>query len=101
MGVKITGFNKLKELQKGAKELSETKSIPITELLTDTFLINNTDFTGFDEFGNSEIFNKYKNIEDIPDEEIDEFIRSKSNFVSWEDILNKETEEYVVKILGL
>ncbi|BDH61491.1 hypothetical protein MTP04_16210 [Lysinibacillus sp. PLM2] len=100
MGVKITGLNKLKKLQNGAKELSETKSIPITELLTDTFLIKNTDFNGFVEFENSEIFSKYKNIEDIPDDEMDEFIRNKSNFDSWEDLLSNATEEYVVKKLG-
>lgn len=101
MGVKITGMNKLKRMQSGLKELSEIKSIQITELLTDSFLANHTNFKNFIEFENSEIFNHYKNIEDIPDDEMDEFIRQNSKFDTWEEILATATEEHFAKRLGL
>lgn len=87
-------------MQNGVKELSKTKSIPITELLTDSFLAKNTNFNDFVEFENSEIFTKYKDVEDIPDIEMNEFIRNNSNFDSWEDILGTATEEYFAKKLG-
>ncbi|WP_339195267.1 hypothetical protein MKY27_11760 [Solibacillus sp. FSL R5-0449] len=95
MGIKITGLNKLKQLSKGLEEVSNTKSIPITELLTNSFLAKNTRFSNFSEFESSEIFKKYKDIEDIPDQEMDEFIMNYSDFTSWENMLHSATEEYI------
>ena len=100
MGVKIKGLDKLEKMQDGVKDISKTKSIQITELLTDSFLAKNTKFNSFVEFENSEIFSKYKTIEEIPDQEMDEFIKNNSKFDSWEDIIGTATEEYIAKKLG-
>lgn len=100
MGVKITGLNKLKKLQKGLNELSNTDSIPMTELLNDNFLVKHSDFKGFSDFESREIFTKYQSIEDIPDSEMDEFIKEHSNFDSWEEFLGTATKEYIAKTLG-
>ena len=100
MGVKITGLNKLKKLQKGLNEMSKTNSVPLTDLLNDDFLSKNSKFENFSDFESNEIFTKYQTIEEIPDDEMDNFIKENSNFDTWEDFLGTATEEYVAKKLG-
>lgn len=100
MGVRVKGLNKLKKMERDVKKLSKPQSIQITELFTDSFLAKNTKFNNFVEFEQSEIFTKYKTIEEIPDVEMDEFIKRNSKFDSWEDILGTATEEYIAKKLG-
>lgn len=99
MRMKIKGLNNLKKLQKGLNDLANTKEIPIVELLNDSFLEENTNFKNFNEFENSNIFDKYKTIEEIPDQEMDEFIKASSKFNTWDEMLGSATEEYITKKL--
>lgn len=99
MRMKIKGLNNLKKLQKGLNDLANTRKIPIVELLNDSFLEENTNFKNFNEFENSNIFDKYKTIEEIPDQEMDEFIKASSKFNTWDEMLGSATEEYIAKKL--
>lgn len=103
--MKINGLNELQkqleQMKKAAEELDGTKEVPLNQLLTDSFLIKHTTFSSFDEFESQEIFVKYPTLEEIPDEEMDQFVSAKTNFSSWEDMLGEATSEYVTKKLGL
>ncbi|USK61299.1 hypothetical protein [Peribacillus asahii] len=102
--MKIKGMkelqNQLKNMEKAAKELNGTHNIPFEELFTDSFLRKHTTFTSFDDFENQEIFNKYPTIEEIPDEEMDQFVSAKTNFSNWDDMLGEASVEYAAKKLG-
>ncbi|MFJ8064863.1 hypothetical protein ACIQYS_09540 [Psychrobacillus sp. NPDC096426] len=100
MGLKITGINNLKKLQRNLKELSNTSTVPMTTLLTDDFLLKNTKFNSFDEFDDQEIFSKYPTFEEIPDDEMDNFIIENSNFDSWQEMLDTAYGEYIKKKLS-
>jgi hypothetical protein len=102
--MKITGFDKLqkqlKQMEKAAKELDGTHEVPFSELFTDSFLRKYTNFLSFEEFENQEIFTKYQTIEEIPDEEMDQFVVANSNFSDWEDMLGTAGTEYAARKLG-
>ncbi|MEK4085651.1 hypothetical protein [Psychrobacillus sp. FSL K6-1415] len=100
MGVKITGLNNLKKLQKNLQELSKTDSVSLTTLLTDDFLSKNTKFSSFEVFEEQEIFSKYPTFEEIPDDEMDNFIIENSNFDSWQEMLDTANVEYFKKKLS-
>lgn len=90
----------LKQMQNAAKDLDGNKQIPINELFTDSFLRKHTTFSTFEEFENQEIFDKYPTLEEIPDEEMDQFVSAKTKFSSWEEMLGEATSEYVLKKMG-
>lgn len=102
--MKITGLNdfqkQLKQMQRGAKELSGSNQIPITDLFTDEFLRNYTKFQSFNDFENQKIFKKYPTIEEIPDEEMDSFVVDHSEFNSWQEMIESASSEFVIKKLG-
>ena len=102
--MKINGFNelqdRLKQMQKGAEELSATKEVTLTELFTDEFLRKHTDFQSFKDFDSQKIFETYKTIEEIPDDEMDTFIVDNSKFESWQVMIDTAASEYTIKKLG-
>ncbi|WP_456273622.1 hypothetical protein [Bacillus sp. AK031] len=102
--MKIDGLKEfqkqLKDMEKAAKELEGQQDVPFTELFTDSFLRKYTDFSSFEEFENQEIFNKYPTFEDIPDDEMDDFVSSNTQFPNWEDMLGTAGTEYAARKLG-
>ncbi len=98
---KITGLKELQKnlekLQSSAKKLSKTKSVPLDELLSKSFMSKNTSFKSFEQMmqkGNfdistSEAFKK------IPDDDLDNFISSNTKFKSWKDMIDCATSKYV------
>ena len=95
--MKINGFN---ELQKGTEELAATKEVALKELFTDDFLRKHTDFQSFEDFDSQKIFETYKTIKEIPDDEMDTFIVDNSKFESWQVMIDTATSEYAIKKLG-
>lgn len=106
MGSGITG---LKELQKGLDDLAQRAqaldgkhSVPISELLTPSFLSSCSRFLAFDEFFAASGFqvNSEEDFAAIPDEQWDAFIRANTTFSNWEEMLGAAGEAWVQKRLG-
>jgi len=106
MGFKIKGLDKLqkqlKQIETNAKKLEKTKTIAFDDLFISSFMRKYTNFSTFDEFlkaGNF-IVNTQEDFEAIPDHEMDVHVSKTTSFSSWENMLNKATEDYVSNKLG-
>lgn len=94
MGIKITGLNEfqrqLRELSDRVEAISGEHSVPMSELLSPSFLASCTLFNSADELFEKSGY-KVESQEDfdaIPDEPWDEFIRSNTSFGSWKEMLD-------------
>ena len=103
---KITGFDKLekqlRQMEKGAKELSQTKRISFEELFPASFMQKYTSFSSMDELLDAGGFKveSQEDFEAIPDIEFDKHIAANTRFKSWEDMLDEATSQYAAKKLG-
>lgn len=104
--IKINGLDKLekqlKQMEKGAKELSRTKQVSFGELFTASFMQKYTPFSSLDELLNAGGFNveSQEDFEAIPYIEFDKHIAATTKFSSWEDMLDEAASQYVAKKLG-
>jgi hypothetical protein len=104
--IKIKGLDKLekqlKQMQKGAKELSRTKQVSFSELFTTSFMKKYTSFSSMDELLNAGGFKveSQEDFEAIPDTELDRHIAATTKFKNWKDMLNEATTQYAAKKLG-
>ena len=104
--IKIKGLDKLekqlKQMQKGAKELSRTKQVSFSELFTTSFMKKYTSFSSMDELLNAGGFKveSQEDFEAIPDTELDRPIAATTKFKNWKDMLNEATTQYAAKKLG-
>ena len=103
---KIQGFDKLekelKQLQKNAKKLSNTKQVSFKELFPNSFMKKYTSFSSMEELLDKSGFD-VKSTEDfkaIPEDLFDKYISSNTKFKSWEEMLEKATSQYSIKKLG-
>ena len=105
--IKIKGLDKLekqlKQMQKGAKELSRTKQVSFSELFTTSFMKKYTSFSSMDELLNAGGFKveSQEDFEAIPDTELDRHIAATTKFKNWKDMLNEATTQYAAKKLGV
>lgn len=77
-------------------------SVPVSELLTDSFIARHTSFASSDAMFEASGF-KIETKEDfaaIPDIKWDEFIRSISSFDDWKSMLSAAGQEWAVRKLG-
>ena len=104
--IKIKGLDKLekqlKQMQKGAKELSRTKQVSFGELFTTSFMKKYTSFSTMDELLNVGGFKveSQEDFEAIPDTEFDKHIAATTKFKTWEDMLSEATTQYAARKLG-
>lgn len=104
--IRIKGLDKLekqlKQMEKGAKELSRTKQVSFGELFTVSFMTKYTSFSTMDELLKAGGFNveSQEDFEAIPDAEFDRHIAATTKFKSWEDMLSEATSQYAAKKLG-
>lgn len=104
--IKIKGLDKLekqlKQLEKGAKELSHTKQLSFDKLFTVSFMRKYTSFSTMDELLKAGGFHveSQKDFEAIPDAEFNKHIASTTKFKNWEEMLKEATSQYAVKKLG-
>lgn len=103
---KITGFDDvkkhLKQLQENANELAQTKSIPLSDLFTESFMEKYTNCSSFEEFleiGGFEV-NSKEDFENIDDAEFDKHVSNNSQFDTWQLMLDTAAEQYITKKLG-
>lgn len=105
--IKITGLdelqNKLNDLTTKVHELDGKHSVPVSELLTADFLSRHSRFHSADELfeGGGFKVESTDDLEALPEDKLDEYIRSISNFDSWQGMLVKAGEEWAAKQLGL
>lgn len=104
--MKITGLDKLekqlKQMKKGAKELSQTKNISFEELFPTSFMRKYTSFSSMDELLDASGFKveSQEDFEAIPENEFDKHIATNTKFKNWEDMLGEATSQYAAKKLG-
>jgi hypothetical protein len=89
---------KLDELQKRLKKLDGQKNVPLTQLLTDSFLHAHTNFKTLQEMIDA---SGIKDPEDIGKEQFSKFVSTHTSFSSWQAMIDKATQEYVTRKLGL
>ncbi len=103
---KVTGFDELQkyfnQMGKAAKKLQGQKTISFDELFTFSFMTKYTQYESFDEFlkaGGFEV-NSQEDFEAIPDADMDTYVSKMTSFRSWQNMLDKATEQYISKKLG-
>lgn len=105
--LKIEGLDKLQQkldnLATKAKELDGEHRVPVSELLTDSFIAQHTSFSSADEMFKASKFTiaTQEDFAAIPDEEWDSFIRSVSSFDSWQSMLGAASKGWAKRKLGL
>jgi hypothetical protein len=104
--IETTGLDelqkKLSDLADKAQMLDGQHHVPVSELLTVSFLSKHTRFSSANDLFAASGY-KVETKEDfaaIPDDKWDDFIRSISSFVSWEAMLGAAGKEWATKQLG-
>lgn len=104
--VKMTGMDKLNrrllDLSRKAKELGDTHSIPLAELLTPAFISTYTRFSSMEEMFEMSGFNikTQEDLDALPAKEMDDFIRSVSSFTGWRAMLQEAVKAWTARRLG-
>ncbi len=105
--LKISGLDKLQKrldtIANNAEKLHGTHDVPVVELLTPSFVSQHTNCKTAEEFFEKSGFKieTSADLEAIPDEEWDEYIRSVSTFNDWESMLAEAAKGWAVKRLGI
>ncbi len=104
--LKITGLEefskKLDDLAVSAAALDGEHTLPMSELLTPEFVSKHTRFSNVNAMFSASGY-KFESQEDfaaIPDEKMDEFIRSISSFPNWREMLGEASKEWAARKLG-
>lgn len=101
--IKVSGLNELenqlKQMEKGSKELGQTKQVSLGELFPCSFMKKYTSFSSMEElvdagFGDLDF-------ESIPDDEFDKHISASTKFNSWDEMLGEAASQYAMRKLGL
>jgi hypothetical protein len=94
--------NKLNDLANKAQELDGQHNVPLSELLTSSFLSKHTRFLSSNDLFEASGFKveSTEDFESIPDDKWDDFIRSISCFENWQAMLAAAGEEWTAKQLG-
>ena len=106
MGLKITGLDDLQrhlqDLQRRAESIAGQHDVPMPELFRSEFMLLNTEFESIEDLFAASSY-KIQGSEDlaaIPDDDWDVFIRSKTRFASWEEMLQAAGQEYFARRLN-
>lgn len=94
---------KLNELQQNADELSGEQNLTFEELFPDEFMTQFTDYSSMENMISQSQF-EVESPEDfkaIPDLEWDDYVKSKTSFDNWDEMMEKAVGEYVARRLGL
>jgi hypothetical protein len=90
--------SKLKELQRKSKELNGQHKIPLTELLSDDFIREYTDFKSLQTMVDTCGIEKLK---EPNNPKFIKFISTHTRFSTWEEMLEKAITRYTKRKLGL
>lgn len=94
---------KLNRLANNARDLGNTKSASLTDILTPEFIAQHTKFSSADELFEASGFDVSSQtaFEAIPEDQLDTFISSVSSFSSWREMLNSAGAAWAKRKLGL
>jgi len=91
---------KIKKLERKVKSIEGKRQVKLTELLTDSFIRNNSDYNSIQNMVDS-FPREIDSEKDFDSKEWDEFVRTKSKFNSWGKMLQAAHGEWVKKKLDL
>jgi len=101
--IEIKGLDKiqknLKSLQREIHKISREQKVPLNNIFPSSFMSKFTQFSSFNEMVNKSPF-RVKTEEDfknIPDKDWDAYVREKTSFNSWDEMLSKAGEQYFGK----
>jgi hypothetical protein len=100
----LDGFQKdLEKLEEGIREIDGKHSVPMPEVLTDSFVSEHTKFSSLNELLETSGFDaeSAEDFEAIPDEPWDDYISSVSCFNSWQDMLESACAKWATSKLHL
>jgi len=89
----------LENLQRNIEKLSGEQKVTFDILFPTSFMRKHTQFDSINDMVNKSAF-KVESEEDfknIPDKEWDDYVREKTSFQSWNEMLSKAGEEYLGK----
>lgn len=93
-------MKKLNEMAKGAQDLEKKESLSFSEIFTDDFAQNHTVFKNMDSFWSHVGVETTEEFKAMPDEKIDAFVATHSDFSTFQEMFNKATSEYISHQLG-
>lgn len=85
----------MEKIQKSVEEASKSHYVPLNILLNDLFMLNYTTFDNIDTFIDSGFGDKYATFQDIPIEELNEYVRENTKFENWDTMLQVASNEYM------
>lgn len=101
--VKSEGFNQLqknlRDLEKKAKQLNGSNSVPLDKLFSDAFMASHSEYASFQKLVDSASLEIDSN-EDLKTEEWNKFVEENTLFNSWEDMYSTAVTEWAAKQLG-
>lgn len=99
--MKIKGLdeliNDLEQLESNSRKLSETESIPLDDLFSESFMENHTDFNNIHDFfeHGGFIASNQEEFDSIDTEELDKYVSSSTKFESFQEMLNEAAHPYI------
>lgn len=92
----------LEKLAQSASELNGEMEVPFSELFSQSFMLEYTDFSSIDALLEAGGFHAEtdEEFEAIPESELDVHIAKVTRFGSWEEMLGEATEQYFIGRLG-
>lgn len=94
--------DELDELADRANELDGEHEVPLSELFRDEFMQKHTEHDSIEAFFEASPWTveTQEDLEAIPDDEFDEYVRAETNFESEDEMAGAAVEEYVARELG-
>lgn len=106
MEIKIEGIDELEkeltELDNKLKKLAGKNNIRMSKLFSPSFMKRYTIFSSIEDFFEESNWNveSRKDVEEIPEKEMDKFVEENTKFKSWDHMLSIATEEWIKKELS-
>lgn len=97
--VEFNGFDDFtKALEQEIYDLSSQDQIPVSDILSDSFISKNTPYSDFGEFLDAGGFSvsTQEEFESIDDLEINAFVSDKTRFSSFQEMVDVAGREYVI-----
>lgn len=93
----------LKELQNKLKAIDGQQSVPLTEMLTPSFMVSCSSFASAEELFKASGFevNNSEDFKSIPDIEWDSFIGNNTSYPNWSEMLKAAGTKWTINKLGL
>ena len=94
-------FSALNKLSENLKNIEAEQTVPLTDILTDSFIQKKTPFLNLTDLFDKAGFKVETNedLEAIPDEIIDKFIQANSEYKSFQEMLGSAGKEYMSNII--